>query len=358
MINMNNFNIISNITEEEYRNLPHISYSTISKFISHGPKSLKETTKQVKSSLSLGSLFDTLLTDSEHFTDKYFIGNTTLTETHLNLIKKYSEIYIEDKSTETLSTFLADENYYPNYKVETRLKYFFHSEDVIKYLEALSFNKNLIYCTQQQLSLIKYKVELLKTHPFTKSYFNNDSCELVFQAKIISDDLMAKCMFDLLIIDHAHSIIVPIDFKFMEDSARNFMRSYERFNYYIQDTLYSEILNYELIAHDLNYEVLDFTFIVLSSVDDIILQYVPEIDFDALNDLVFVNNKIKKGWKTYFDLIKWHLANQVFDYTKDEYENNGIVNIPSTNITNFFSNTFNYGGTENTLPSLNDDLPF
>ena len=125
---MNRTNIISDLTEEEYRNLPHISYSKISKFISQGPSSLKESVQKTKASVSLGSLFDTLLTDAENFTNKYFVGKTSLTDTHLDLIKKYSEIYINDKSSETLVTFLINENYYPSYKADTKLRYFFISK--------------------------------------------------------------------------------------------------------------------------------------------------------------------------------------------------------------------------------------
>lgn len=356
---MNN-SIIANISEEEYRALPHISYSKISKFITNGPNSLLPSTKETKNHMSLGSLFDTMLTEPNKISEKYFIGKNNLTDNHLDLIKKYAEFYKNDKSNETLNSFLVNENYYPSYKEETRKKYFFNYEDVTKYLEALTINSKLIYCTEQQVNLVQHKIELLKTHPFTKPIFAGDEYELVYQAKVVSDTLNAKCMFDLLLIDHKHRIIAPFDFKFMEDSARNFMRSYEKFNYYIQDTLYTDVLTHELMINDLDYTVLEFTFIVLSSVDDIILQYMPEIDRDTTNHLVYVNNKIKKDWQYYFDLIKWHLTNQIFDYTKEEYDNNGQINIPSTNITNFFSKNTNYGDHErsNTTPNLTDDLPF
>lgn len=364
MINMSTKNIISDISEEEYRNLPHISYSKISKFISTGPKSLKPVEKKVTTAINLGSLFDTVLTDSSNLYKKYFIGNEKLNEKQQIILKEaallsYEKLEnIEDKKALILS-LLDKYEFQPSYKDTTRLNNFYSSPDVENYLLDLCSNPNKIYITKKELELIEYKVTLLKEHPFTKAIFNSDDCELIFQAKIISDDLMAKCMFDLLLIDHKHRIILPIDFKFMEDSARTFMRSYERFNYYIQDTLYTEVLNYELIKHDLDYTVMEFTFVVLSSVDDIILQYIPEIDYDTVNDLVFVNNKVKKGWKYYFNLIKWHLTNQIFDYTKEEYDHNGIINIPSTNNTNFFSKLTNYGDTNNSyFFETKDDLPF
>ena len=351
--------LFANITEEEYRNLPHINYSKISKFITEGPSSLiNNSNKLNKNHINLGSLFDTLLTSPQDFNNKYFIGEESLSEKILLIIQEFN--LLKDKSEQELITLLNKHEFWGNLKDDNRLKKFYISKDVNNYINALNINNNLKYITKKELELITYKINLLKTHPFTEDIFNNDEYELIYQAKIISDDLEAKCMFDLLVIDHVHQVIWPIDFKFMSDTSRNFLRSFEKFNYYIEATLYSDILNYELIKLDLDYEVMDFTFIVISQINDVILQYIPEINFDSSNNLVFVNNKIKKNWKYYYELIKWHLLNQVFDYTKEEYENKGIITIPSINTTKTTQNLNFYESEDNQSNqyTLTDDLPY
>ena len=347
--------LFQQITEEEYRQLPHISYSKISKFISGGPASLiKKQDSEKTNNMLLGNLFDTLLTEPNKISEKYFIGETSLTDKQIKIIQNIRQDSLPE-DTELIKLFNKFE-FYSTYTDKTRLVKFLTNEtDIINYLKACKTNENLYYISKSEFNFVSEKVTLLKTHPFTKDIFDNDLCELFFQAKVVSNDLSAKCMFDLVVIDHVHQVIFPIDFKFMEDSARTFMRSFERFNYYIQDTLYTDVLDYELKKLKLDYTIMEMTFIVVSQKDNIILQYVPEIDVLNENE-VAVNNRIKKSWQYYLNEIKWHLGYQIFDYTREEYENKGIICIPSTK-TNLTTNYTDYE-TLTTTDFPKDDLPF
>ena len=287
--------------------------------------------------------------------EKFFIGEASLTDKQLEIIQELAKL---PELTEQLTIDIFNQfEFYSSLKDTTRLKKLYTSDSVANYITALSKNQTLRYATNTEIEIVKHKINILKTHPFTKDMFDDNNYELIYQAKVVSDVLNAKCMFDLLVIDHMHGIILPVDFKFVEDKARNFMRSFERFNYYIQDTMYTDILNTEIINLGLNYEVLQFQFVVVSQLDDVILTFIPEIDYIPEQNIILVNNKVKKPWKYYFDKIKWHLTYQVFDYTQEEYESRGVIEIPSTNNTNFFSNKNNYGES-NKNDCLKYDLPF
>lgn len=349
-------NLFLDISEEEYRKLPHISYSKISKFITKGPKSLLEPISKKKTqAMTLGSCFDTYLTDNEHILDKFFIGKEVLNDKQISIILDYFSLIEdnEEKNKELLLLLFQKYDFNNNLKDETKLKKFYSSEDVINYINALKINNDLLYITESEYEFIKYKVNLLKTHPFTKNLFNTNN-EILYQVKVSSNNLGIKCMFDILIIDHENKIIYPIDLKFMSSTSKEFLRSFEKFNYYIQSSLYSNLLQYKLEKNEIPYRIEDFMFLIINQEDDIILKYIFKTEYDNETQSIIINNKTRKNWKYYVDLINWHLTNQVFDYSKEDYENQGLIIIPSTNNNSDNLNITTYDTT--TLPE--GDFPY
>ena len=137
-----NKNLITNISEEEYRQLPHISYSKISKFISNGPKSLLDSEKfTTKNHMSIGNVFDTLLTEPNKISEKYFIGEKKLTDKQISIIKDYITLDVDDDTV--LIELLNKYEFQSSYTDKTRLKNFYSSDDVNTFIISLKTNNNL-----------------------------------------------------------------------------------------------------------------------------------------------------------------------------------------------------------------------
>ena len=62
-----------NISEEEYRADPALSYSRLAQFFRQGPRALISNEKIDTPSLRFGSLVDCVLTASEEFDDRFYV---------------------------------------------------------------------------------------------------------------------------------------------------------------------------------------------------------------------------------------------------------------------------------------------
>ena len=63
------------VTEEYYRNFPALNYSKIAKFETNGPSSLLSSETKVTDSMKFGSIVDTILTNADQFTKKYYVAD-------------------------------------------------------------------------------------------------------------------------------------------------------------------------------------------------------------------------------------------------------------------------------------------
>lgn len=345
MIKKNITELSWQVTEAEYRASEAISYSSLSSFAREGAEiipHLKE--KKEAEALRFGSLVDTLMTEPEELEAKFLISDTPRpSDTVAKIIANIWEN--SDKSTnditniksDTILLYANDANYQTNWKDETRVNKLVAEGQSFFELLGLAGDRTLMSQSDYQRAISC--VEQLKTNPYTAKYFYDNPFEThkvegVFQAKFKlkfeseGKEYDIRCMFDRLIVDHEAKTIQPIDLKTTGKSEELFPQSFVTWNYYLQATMYSFILE-QICAQDSyfkDFTILPFLFIVINRFRQkpLVWKYVaPENNAIAIK----INGIEVDGWLTLLTNFVWHVENDEYMYSKISYENNGLRNI-------------------------------
>lgn len=323
-----------NLTEEEYREYPCLSYSNLSKYDRDGYESLETLFDSISTtSLAFGSLVDYLLTQSDKdLTDKFAIVEAlTSPPLILNIVTKLAETRSEKQmaliSDESI-LYVADMiGYQTNWKPETRIS-------KIRMLGSSDYNQiksceNKIRITQKDLDDAKSCIEALKSDPTTSWYFWSNPMtgtealyQLQFVSRDISTDIEFKGMLDLVLIDHANKRIYPCDLKTTK-SIYTFENSFYTYRYYIQAAMYTQLL-YDTIMNKCpelsNYTIEPYRFIVISraTFKPVVFQWkVP----DKSEHLKAPNGEPLSDWRELLERLTWDISNKDTKLPKPWYEN-------------------------------------
>ena len=338
------------ITEEEYRDLPYFSYSTISDYATRGHKALYEKKPFLnKRGPTIGSILDSMISTNNSHPDNIFIlENENIPSENLQNIIKY---FIEnsEKLPDSLwncteaqkGTLLAgalNENYGQSWKTDTILTKIIQSCHL--YYSTLKNTLNVykpLIVSQEFYEAAVDAWETLKINPYVLSYFQEnedpnkgDIIKFYDQVKIVHPNLNLKGMLDRVIINYTKNLIIPIDFKTISFDERDFVKTnFISFGYDIQGYVYTELIH--SLQRDIpelsNFSIQDFEFIVINTdnLSPLIFTF-PKID--PTQPLYFKNSgAIRKTWFDYYkEMIKYDL-NEYDPYTLKERELNGIIKI-------------------------------
>ena len=256
-----------NITEEEYRADPALSYSTLAKFERGGFNELEHLFDKVESpSLTFGSAVDSLLTGGEkEFNDRFIVAEfPAIADSIVNIIKALHRIHSDNYRSLTLipdSVMLAiidEHKYQPNWKPETRCKVI--KEKGEEYYTLLTLAEDKTILDTQTYQDVLNAVDALKTSESTKDYFFDNNpfnpdvegfYQLKFKATLNGIDY--RCMFDRINVYHNLKVIQPIDLKTSYKKEWDFYKSFIEWNYQIQNRLYYRILK-EVLSKDPYYK--------------------------------------------------------------------------------------------------------
>lgn len=275
------YDISFKVTESEYRNDPAYSYSTLAKFNREGFDKLHSLFDKVESpSLLFGSMVDTLLTDGqEEFDNKYLVAEfPNISDTQAQIARMLFSLFSkEHRSLDTIS----DENlarvgkecgYYTGDKYAAyRTKLI--RENCNEYYNLLFLCKDKTLVSTKDYQEVLTCVDTLKNCPTTKWYFADNNpfdkdIERFYQLKFKGEfeGIPIRMMADLIIVDHKNKQIIPCDLKTSFKAEWNFYKSYIDWNYYIQASLYWNIIRQNLDKHPIykDYTLLDYRFIVIS----------------------------------------------------------------------------------------------
>lgn len=319
-----------NITEEEYRSDPALSYSKLSSFFRQGPKSLISNEKIDTPALRAGSLVDCLLTAPEEFDDRFYVADI---DKFSDTIRKIVErIYLEhtdftdqicEIQEDLLINILNEENYQSNWKDKTRIdKIIDLGQD---YYTVLKYSTGKIVISPQEFQEAQQCVQTLKTHPFTYQIFEcNEDEEMFYQLKFKTEigGIKTRIMMDLIKCNHKTKRIKPFDLKTSGKSEEKFEESYENWCYWIQSPKYKRVLENVLGEDDYfkDFIVEDFKFIVINKTNLCPLVW-DDYDPKAVKFAIF--RKYGVTWMSLLQDANWHLQNGKFDYSRKSYENNG-----------------------------------
>lgn len=267
------------VTEEEYRKDPALSYSTLSKYEREGRFDALPTLFESVStpSLTFGSMVDSLLLgEPGEFEDRFVVAQLpgitdALKEIADKLFIDYGIVSFDDIPDDVLASVGAAKGYYAadkfrNYRIKQireNCKEYFN-------LRRVSVDKEMV--SLKDFEDAKACVNAIKTAPgieglFIQNPFNSDVevfHQLKFKATVSGVDY--RCMMDSCAVDHISKIILPVDLKTSSKPEWLFFKSFTEWRYDLQSVLYAKLLK-ETIAKDefyKDYKVADYIFVVVN----------------------------------------------------------------------------------------------
>lgn len=324
-----------NITEQEYRALPHLSQSALAQYASKGPRAIKDMLEGKRFEagfLDKGTLLDTLVFFGEYGVKEKFAFIAT-EEYPPQSVKSIVE-YIYTAVGRIVRGFdaVADGvildaakivEFQSRWKDETVVKHI--REKGTKYFNFLKANTGKIILPKEDYQNAILALRAMRENPYTSHLFENSiQREILTQLKFEANGL--KMMADWIVVDHGNQTIQIVDLKSTGKSRDEFEKSFIQFGYYIQATMYSQILK-DVISKDeyfKSFTVLPFQFLAIN-VEELIPQLYEFPYSNNDNDFVTRSRRKVKGYKTLIREYRWFLEHKKFDYSYEAYHNNGVV---------------------------------
>lgn len=329
-----------NVSEEVYRKDSSFSYSKLSSFLRDGPEILRSEDRKDTEALRFGSLLDCLLTEPETFDSRFVVSNYQKAPEGVILAINYlvnlgiTESSLENIDKNILITAMDVGNYCSSYKEETRIN------NLLKYQSYYNLKlvlKDKIVITQDDYNQAKSCLEVLQTHSHTKNLMSDyysfiEGYEVVSQPKFktVLNNIPVRCMFDRIIVDHNKKEIFPIDLKTTSKKEYKFGSSIIEWNYYIQATMYRDIL-IDILSKDeyfRKFTVLPFTFVVINRYRQKPMAHIYE---DSKENRTLLEKHGYKHYSTLLEEASWHTSTGLFDYPKHVYDKGGIDTINLSN---------------------------
>ena len=268
------------ITEPEYRQLPELSYSTLSTYESLGYNGLDHLfDKKESPSLTLGSCVDAILTGGEEeFNRLFFVGDfPSLGDKEAQIVnyvfQNYGQGYGSMQSIP--ATYILDScntfEFQKNWKDETRVKVI--TERCSQYYQLLSQASGKTVINLDTYEQVQNCVRALREAPATCGYFaENDEMSPIrryyqLKFKAVLDGVGYRNMADLIVVNYEKKKVYPIDLKtslscYEWDFEQNFLK----WHYYIQARLYWRIIraNMDKDEYFKDFSLEDYRFIFVN----------------------------------------------------------------------------------------------
>ncbi len=208
---------------------------------------------------------------------------------------------------------------YSNNKGDIKLIEGMKKTSLYEYIEELEkFDPTKIILTSATKQIVENSIETLKNHVMCNEYLFNQDNSLDIQSEVevyftlFGIDCKAKP--DRIRINHKKKTIELIDLKTMGKKGSIFFNeSFEFYHYYRQMAFYT----YALKTIYPEYSVKCF------------MPVVSYYNYTA-NCYHITDSQIDRGEIEYTELllrIKWHMERNLWDYSKEEYENNYVLNL-------------------------------
>ena len=267
------------VSEEEYRQDPALSYSTLAKYEREGFNNLDKLFDRVESpSLTFGSAVDSIITGGqEEFDSRFIVAEFPATpDSVIKIVKSLFDTYGETYNSlleipdRNIITETEVQSYQLNWKPETRAKVI--KEKGFDYYNILFIAKDKTILDTQTYTEVCDAVDALKTSASTKFYFATDNpfepIERLYQLKFKGEfnGVSYRNMADLIIVNHEEKWVKPIDLKTSYKPEWDFYKSFIEWRYDIQSRLYWSIIrqNMDKDEYFKDFKLLDYEFIVVN----------------------------------------------------------------------------------------------
>lgn len=331
--------------------LSHLSFSKLA-LLDRSPKDFykryieQEEVISDKHAVNLGSLVDCLLTEPDNL---YSIFKVVSHNEPTNLMKDYTDLFInyyknlladtDSELSDSEKQLAAHESAYTHgtFKISSdKVIERFNKEAKDYAMDIVTAGDKIIVTTEDFLKASACSTALLN-NKFTKDFLSHyivGNKEKIYQLEdtfeILDNGfpLTFKVKLDLVIIDHDNKTIQPLDIKTTSSSPYAFTKSMYSYRYDIQGALYSHYIKHVFKARKglEDYKVLDFKYIVVN-VDYPKNPLIWKLSYND-NRAAFAGKLAGYNRAGIWELINdlhWHLENDLWDYSREVYENNGIV---------------------------------
>lgn len=268
------------VSEEEYRADPALSYSTLARYEREGFNNLDKLFDRIETpSLTFGSAVDSIITGGqEEFDERFMVAEfpsipDSIVKIIKSLYKQYAGTYrsllnIPDNS---IIRETEAQNYQMNWKPETRAKVI--KEKGTDYYNLLFVAGDRCIVDTQTYQDVCNAVRALKESKSTQLYFADDNpfepdIERLYQLKFKGefDGITYRNMADLIIVNHKEKWVKPVDLKTSSHTEWDFYKSFVDWRYDIQARLYWAIIrqNMDKDEYFKDFKLLDYDFIVVN----------------------------------------------------------------------------------------------
>ena len=268
------------VSEEEYRADPALSYSTLAKYEREGFNNLDRLFDKIDTpSLTFGSAVDSIITGGqEEFDERFMVADfPNTTDSIIKIVKALFQSFsssnrnLNSIDDNDIIKYTESYNYQLNWKPETRAK-------VIKEKGEDYYNLLFIADSRTVLDTQTYQdvcnaVSSLKNSAATKFYFAENNpfepeIERFYQLKFkgVFNDITYRNMADLIVVNHKEKWVLPVDLKTSSHTEWDFYKSFVDWRYDIQARLYWAIIrqNMDKDEYFKDFKLLDYRFIVVN----------------------------------------------------------------------------------------------
>ena len=296
---------------------------------------------------TIGRVVETLLLEPELFDEKFYMSACASAPTSLMLafveaLYKFTKEATDDNGNVTRSFEDISKDAYAEsgfkIKYDAVISKFVGSDAEIYYNEIRKVRgQNLTVVTTEDVTNAEKIVEELRNNPVTKDVVNlvNSPRYTVYnQLQVegyVLDGHEFKSMMDKVVIDHEACTIQVYDLK-CTWSVENFLEEYYLYRRaYIQALLY-----YKAVLHFMNnteeirgYRVEPPRFIVCDSTNyyNPLIYTLSDKDLEDAYNVFTHKNREYTGVATLIKDLKWALENNVWNLSRENSINNGLVNI-------------------------------
>lgn len=348
------------MTEKEYRLLPYESNSSIKDFIEdrkdyYKKWVLQEDVKEKTSKwLKNGSLVDTLYFSPQEFDEKFVL--TSVSPPSGQMLKFVEALYRRSEEAMNESGEIAR-----SMEVLTKEAYndvkFDKAGDIVAFkrkndtlegiLEKFADSDAELYYRQLMNARGKSVVELFEVqgaektvHEIKNNWVTRDIMTLKSSAAYDVFDQLAiiftylghkmKALLDKLVVDHILKKILIYDLKTCWDNEKEFQSNWYKYKYYIQGAVY--YLAAKAWAQQegwSDYEIVPMQFVVAdsSNYQNPLIYLTDSVNLQQGLEGFTLNGRYHPGVNWAIENLKWHKETNIWEISKENHENKGIVKI-------------------------------
>ena len=268
------------VSEEEYRADPALSYSTLARYEREGFNNLDKLFERIETpSLTFGSAVDSIITGGQsEFDERFLVAEfPSIPDSIIKIVKSlFNQCREEYRSLIAIpdNIIISEteaQGYQTNWKPETRAKVIKEKGNTYYNILFLAGTRTIL--DTQTFQDVSNAVKVLKESEATQFYFAEDNpfepdIERFYQLKFKGEfnGVKYRNMADLIIVNHKEKWVKPVDLKTSSHTEWDFYKSFVDWRYDIQARLYWAIIrqNMDKDEYFKDFKLLDYDFIVVN----------------------------------------------------------------------------------------------